>query len=255
MPPISAVIITLNEAENIGRCLASLKGVADEIIVVDAFSEDNTVAICQAAGATVHQRAWEGYAAAKNFGNNNASHDFILSIDADEVLSEELSAGIRAIKDQLPQACAFNRLTCYGGHWVRHCGWYPDTKLRLFNRHRARWTGDFVHEHLQLDPGIAVQHLSGDLLHYSFSGISDHLQRMDRYSTLAAREMFNTGKKSSWIQLTLSPALRFFKIYFLKSGFRDGFTGMVIAVISGIDIFIRYAKLAALQRSEKRTGV
>lgn len=248
MPPISAVIITRNEAVNIGRCLASLDGVVDEIIVLDGQSDDGTPQICREYGARVVDQEWLGFAATKNAGNAMARHDVILSIDADEVLSDDLRESIRSIDAGTVGACSFNRLTRYCGQWVRHSGWYPDVKIRLFDRRVARWEGDFVHETLRVDAGVPHIHLRGDLLHYSFDSISDHLRRLDRYSDLAAREMAGRGRRAGWSKLVLSPLWKILKVYLVKQGFRDGFAGLAIAVLSGVDVFVRYAKLYRLNR-------
>ncbi|HQU71485.1 MAG TPA: glycosyltransferase family 2 protein [Calditrichia bacterium] len=243
MPGISGVIITLNEEKNIARCIRSLEGVCDEIIVLDSGSVDKTSAIAAELGAVVLERPWAGYAATKNFANAQARFDYILSIDADEALSEELRANILAAREALQGAYRFNRLTNYCGHWIRYSGWYPDPKTRLFPKSGARWVGDFVHESLQVDPELPIRHLRGDLWHYSFVSLSDHLRRVDTYSDLAAREMLKAGKPVSLAKLLLSPFLKFFKSFFLKQGFRDGFPGFSIAVISAFDVFIRYAKV------------
>lgn len=249
MDKISAVIITRNEAKNIGRCLASLQDVADEIIVVDAHSDDHTVEICRQHGAQVYLKDWEGYAANKNFGNERATHHHILSLDADEVLSPELARAIVAEKAQLKPLYSFNRLTNYCGQWIRHCGWYPDPKLRLFDRRIARWEGPFVHEYLACSSDLPVCHLPGDLWHYSFRSLSDHLQRVDRYSTLAAQELHNKKAGGLWGKLLTAPPLKFFKCYVLKKGCLDGFYGFCICAISAFDIFIRYAKAISLNKT------
>ncbi len=243
MNKISAVIIAKNNENDIKRCLTSLKDVADEIIVVDAFSQDRTPEISKKLGATVYQIEWHGYSRNKNYGNQKASHDFILSIDSDEALSPELAAAIIAAKPDLGSLYTFNRRTNYCGKWIRHCGWYPDVKLRLFDRRVAQWEGDFVHEQLQFDPKIPVQHLSGDLLHYSFNSISDHIKRLDRYSTLAAQDIVRKNKRVPLWEIVISPLVKFLKTYFLKLGVLDGFYGFCISIISGVDVFIRYAKV------------
>lgn len=251
MDKISAVIITRNEAKNIERCLISLQGVADEIVVVDAHSEDETANICRRHGARVFLKEWGGFAANKNFGNAQAAYDHILSVDADEALSPELAQAILAEKPRLKPLYTFNRLTNYCGRWIRHCGWYPDRKLRLFDRRIARWEGEFVHEYLAYPPDAAVCHLTGDLWHFSFDSLSDHLQRVDRYSTLAAQELHKKEVGGLWGKLITGPPLKFLKSYVFKNGWLDGFYGFCICSISAFDVFIRYAKAISLNKMDK----
>jgi glycosyltransferase involved in cell wall biosynthesis len=236
---LSAVIITLNEARNIGRCLKSLHGVADEIVVLDAGSTDQTQDICEKFGVRFFQREWTSYADAKNYANQLAVHPYILSLDADEALSEELKTSILAIKDRLHGAYRMNRLTNYAGHWVRHGGWYPDAKVRLFPQGKAHWEGDFVHERLVLSPDIGLGSLKGDLLHYSFYSKQEHHERIDHYSKLAAQKQFKAGQKPSWFKQYLRPLGRFVKIYFLKGGWREGKTGWHIATGAVLGGYLR----------------
>lgn len=256
MTPITAVIITRNEAENIARCIESAKKVVDEVIVVDAYSEDDTVEICEMLGARVFQKRWEGYSNNKNFGNARASHDFILSLDADEVLSDELVESISVAKRQLVGVYRFNRLTNYCGKWIYHSGWYPDRKVRLFDRRIAHWEGDFVHEVLAFPEGTPMTHLSGDLLHYSYRSIADHVNRQNRYSELAAQELHDKGYQGSIIKLCFGPLGRFMKSYIVKKGVLDGFYGFVICVMSGFYVFLREAKALHLAKvsENKSTG-
>ena len=247
MDKISAVIIALNEEKRIGRCLDSLVGIVDEVLVVDGHSTDRTVHICRERGARVVQAEWRGYAETKNFGNALASHDAILSIDSDEALSPELGRSIVAIKGEPSSLYEFNRLANYCGRWIRHCGWYPDRKLRLFDRRVARWEGE-VHEKLVHEPSLPVRHLQGDLLHYSFASLSDHLRRADRYSELAATDFLRRRKSGAFPRLLFSPPVKFLKSYFLERGFQDGFAGFCICSISAFDLFLRYVKVIDMQR-------
>ncbi len=251
MNKISAVIITYNEEANIGRCLQSLQGVVDEILVVDAFSADRTVEICREFQAQVVQKSWEGYSRNKNFGNAQARFDYILSIDADEALSPELAHSILAAKSNLRGAYTMSRLTNYCGRWIRHGGWYPDVKLRLFNRQDARWVGDFVHESLEFVRRVPRIHLKGDLLHYSFHSLADHLQRVNTYSDLAAREILHRNPTGILFKMLFSPPAKFIKGYVFQRGFLDGFHGLCIAAISAFDVFIRYAKVHELRQARK----
>ncbi len=245
---ISAVIITRNEEKNIGRCLASLKGIADEIIVVDAESEDKTEKIVNQYAATFVSKSWKGFSAAKNYGNSLATHSYILSLDADEELSDDLRKSILQEKDKLQGAYTVKRLSNYCGKWIYHSGWYPDLKVRLFPKETSRWEGEFVHEKLVLGQGIPTNTLSGNLLHYTIESIEDHINRINRYSSLAAADMLEKGKKVHGYSLWIRPLGRFFKMYVLKSGWRDGYWGYIICRNSAYSIFLRYAKLRELQQ-------
>jgi glycosyltransferase involved in cell wall biosynthesis len=251
MTPISAVIITYNEEKNIGRCLDSLKGVADEVIVVDSFSTDKTEEICVEAGAQMYWNAFEGYAQQKSWAIEKATHNYILSLDADEVLSDCLRDAILQVKkDMKADAYDLKRLTDYCGTWVRHCGWYPDVKTRLFDKRKARWAGPEVHEHLELEKGALKFRLKGNLLHYSFHSIDQHIATVNKFSGLKAEALGRKGKKASVFKMIVKPPLKFFKIYILKAGFLDGFAGFCIAVNSAHGDFLKYAKLKHLNRGD-----
>ena len=250
MKKLSAVIITYNEARNIKRCIASLIDVADEIVVVDSYSTDATPSICKGLGVNFHQREWKGYSKQKNYGNGLAAHDWILAIDADEVLSEELKKSILHEKEYgKGYNYSFNRLTNYCGKWIRHCGWYPDTKIKMFNRTVDDWQG-LVHETLTVD-SKTVKKLKGDLFHYSYHSVSDHVQRMDRYSTLGAEELFAKAKKASLFKVVFNPWLKFHKMYFFQLGFLDGLEGFTISLITAYGTFLKYVKLRYLVRDSK----
>ncbi|MDQ3101238.1 MAG: glycosyltransferase family 2 protein [Bacteroidota bacterium] len=247
MDLISAVIITHNEERNIARCLSSLKEVADDIVVVDAASTDNTAAIVAQHGARVVNREWTDYSDQKNFANGIALHKYILSMDADESLSPALRKEILDRKKQgLKGAFRFPRITNYCGSWVKHGGWYPDAKIRLFPRDAARWEGSHVHEELKLDPGVKIIDINADLLHYSYHSIGDHLQRIDRYSTLHAQKMFAAGRSAGPIKLYFSPLAKFIQGYFFQLGFLDGTAGFNIARISAKAVRSKYKKLKQL---------
>jgi glycosyltransferase involved in cell wall biosynthesis len=250
MIKLSIVIISYNEEKNIERCLQSVQKTADEIVIVDSFSSDHTVEICKKYGAKIFERRWQGYSHTKNFGNQMASHNMILSIDADEALSPELEASILAMKStSLGGIYSFNRKTNYCGHWVHYCGWYPDVKIRIFDRNIAKWEGEYVHEELVFNPSSKVKHLKGDLLHYSFHTLADHLQRVNKYSDLAAQELLDQHKGGMIFKMIFSPLNKFFRYYVLKKGFLDGFYGFCICAISAFDVFIRYAKVNQMRRS------
>lgn len=248
---ISAVIITLNEEHNIDRCLQSLKGVADEIFVLDSFSSDGTENICRRHGATFLQKEWQGYSKTKNFANSQARYDFILSLDADEELSPALRNSIISLKNKQPaDAYYVNRLTNYCGKWIRHCGWYPDRKLRLWNRSKGNWQG-MIHEKVVLNGRPIVDYLAGDLYHYSFPSIGDHIVTANNFSKIAALEEFNDGKRINILfHLILNPFFTFLKKYIVQLGFMDGYYGFVICRISAFANFLKYSKLREMNKNE-----
>ncbi len=248
---ISAVIITLNEEQNIGRCFNSLSGVADEIIVLDSFSTDKTEEICRTKGVKFFQKPWLGFSASKNYANNLATMDFVLSVDADEVLSDELKNSIIGHKrNPLFIAYSFSRLTNYCGQWIHYCGWYPDTKVRLFKRGEAIWTGE-IHEELTFKVATEVKKLKGDLLHYSFPTIASHINTLNSFSEIAAKDAFQKKRGASLIyHILLNPLFTFFKKYIFQKGFLDGYYGFIICAISGFANFTKYVKLNELWRKE-----
>ncbi len=252
MIPISAVIITLNEARNIERCIVSLQEVADEIVVVDSFSTDSTAEICKQYGVNFVQSEWKGYAATKNEANALAHHQWILSIDADEALSETLKQSIILWKQSAkPVWAKFNRLTNYCGTWVRHCGWYPDVKLRLFDRQHARWQGT-IHETLEADSKVEKVKLEGDLLHYSFYTQDAHRQQVEKYSALAAQEDAKKYRALLPAAEYFAAISKFVELYFFKLGFLDGHTGFTICKISAWGAYLRKRKVRELLLSEGR---
>ncbi len=251
MSKISAVVITLNEERNIGRCLESLMPVVDEVVVVDSFSTDRTQALCEQYGTRFITHEWEGYVATKNYANTLASNDFILSIDADEALSPELAASIKTLKDGPLEGKAFsmNRLMNYCGRWIRHGGWYPDTKVRLFDRRSARWTGHKVHETLSLPEGTSVVHLEGDLLHYSFYTPEEHRRQAEKFAALAAEEMKEQGKRPGLGTACLHTGWKFFRDFVFKAGFLDGRTGFEISKTNAYGVWYKYNKVRKANRN------
>ena len=241
---ISATIVTLNEERNIARAMESLRCV-DEILVVDSGSTDRTRAIAARLGARVVEEPWRGYAAQKNFASEQASYPWILSLDADEMLSEELEADILALRQQGPRCDAYSmpRLAQYLGRWILHSGWYPDRKIRLFHRDRARWTGEYVHESVRLrEAGATEGKLEGKLLHFTCDSLSAHLQTLDRYTTLAAAQLKANHTPVPLRRLLLDPAWTFFRTYFIRRGFLDGPQGLAIAWMAALYTFLKYAK-------------
>lgn len=249
---ISATIITLNEERNIGRCIKSLKPVVDEIIVLDAFSNDRTEEICNELNVVFEQREWEGYSASKNYLNSKASYEYILSIDADEALDERLQGAILAIKtEENPGVYSVNRMTNYCGKWIKNSGWYPDVKVRLFPKEGSVWQGAHVHEELEFPANLHVEQLEGHLEHYSYYSYKDHRQRADKYSALTALKMYERGKRASVFKPYLSAIGRFIAMYFLKKGFLDGKMGFKIAQISAQSNVFKYKEMRRLQREAK----
>jgi glycosyltransferase involved in cell wall biosynthesis len=238
---ISATIITCNEERNLPRAIESLR-CCDEIIIIDSGSTDRTVEIAQKFGARVLEANWRGYAGQKNYASDQATYDWILSIDADEALSEDLEAEIWQLKKNGADCDAFTvpRLAQYLGRWILYSGWYPDRKIRLFNRTRARWVGDYVHESVVSDGRIGQ--LQGNLLHYTCGSLSEHLKTMDRYTTLAAEELAARKKNIRFSRLLFDPPWTCFKTYILQRGFLDGLEGLAIAHMAALYTFLKYAK-------------
>ncbi|MCB2376220.1 glycosyltransferase family 2 protein [Hymenobacter sp. BT635] len=247
MPSIllSVVIITFNEEANIGRCLAAVGDIADEVLVVDSFSTDQTVAICRQHGARVVQHAFAGYVEQKNYATAQARHDYVLQLDADEVLTNELRASIRAVKSSWQHAgYMLARLTNYCGTWVRHGGWYPDRKLRLYDRRLGQWEGLLLHERFEVAAGQSVGALAGDALHYSYHSVEQHVSQLNRFTSISAAELTLRGKyRVTLFHLLLKPVWKFVHGYFFRLGFLDGFAGLCIATISAWGVFLKFAKL------------
>ena len=240
---ITATVITFNEEANIARALESLAW-ADEILVVDSESRDRTVEIARRFTERVIVREWPGYSAQKNFAAAEASHDWVFSLDADEQVSDELRREIEALRQTSePSVAAYEmpRRAFYLGRWIRHSGWYPDWKLRLYDRRRARWVGDYVHEGIEVDGPVA--RLRGDLLHFTVESASEHHQRIDRYTTLAADGAHAQGKRASLATVIASPLLTFLRSYLFKLGFLDGAQGYAIARFAAHYAFLKNLKL------------
>lgn len=248
MSKISAVIITYNESANIARCIKSLKNVVDEIVVSDSNSEDDTKIIAEQLGAKVFVRGFEGYGATKNFANNQANNNWILSIDADEELDKILADHILNIKPNLNETTVYEcqRLNNYCGTWIKHGGWYPDKKVRLFNKQHVKWNLAEVHETLEIPEHFNKHLLYGKLLHYSYTSVNGHLSKIEKYSTRGAEEALKKGKKSTWFKLYLSPAFRFIRDYIFKLGFLDGKYGFIIAKLTAKEVYLKYRKLKQL---------
>jgi glycosyltransferase involved in cell wall biosynthesis len=247
---ISAVIITLNEEDRLPAALASLQGVADEIIVVDSYSTDRTLEIARQARAIVYQNRFADYGSQKNFAMSKAGYEWVLNLDADERLSPELSAEIVAMKTngwpEAPAGFAIKRKTYYLGRWISHSGWYPDKKIRLFKKTKAEWLGR-VHERLAVK-GSIVQ-LQGPIIHYTYRHIHDHIDRLNRYSSIQAENLLKKYKHTLLLRLLILPPATFFRHYVWRLGFLDGFAGLVIATISSWGTAMKYFKALAIKRS------
>jgi len=249
MTSISAVVITKNEARNVERCLRSLAGIADEIVVVDDHSTDGTAELCERLGARVVRQDWLGFGPQKNFANGLARHDWILSLDADEELDDELRRSIEAARARgLAGAYQLSRLNSYYGRFIRHGLEYPDRKVRLFPRRAARWNDSLVHEGLVLDPALSVGRLDGHLLHYTYATVAEHVARANRYTDLAAEDALRRGSRPSVARMLGSPVAVFVKSYFLKRGFLDGLHGLVLSVLHAHGAFLKHVKLWDLHR-------
>jgi glycosyltransferase involved in cell wall biosynthesis len=238
---ITATIITLNEERNIARAIESLR-CCDEILVVDSGSTDRTMELAQNLGARLIEGPWRGYSSQKNWAAEQAAHDWILSIDADEALSEALEGEIWSLKKKGPRHDAYTmpRLAQYLGRWILHSGWYPDRKIRLYDRRKSKWVGDFVHETLQVNGRLG--HLESNLLHFTCDSLSEHLRTMDRYTTLAAEELVAQKRRIGLSHLIFDPAWTFCRTYVFRAGFLDGVEGLTIAYMAALYTFLKYAK-------------
>ncbi|HLI29741.1 MAG TPA: glycosyltransferase family 2 protein [Terriglobia bacterium] len=251
MPPISATIITLNEAESIARTIRSLQS-ADEIVVVDSGSTDATREIAASLGARVIGHHWEGFTAQKNFAARQASHDWILSLDADEELDPKAQQSVERWKSAEP-ACAgyrFARRARYLGRWIRHSGWYPDAKVRLYDRRRGGFEGDYVHESVLVNG--RVETLPGEILHYTCDSLEDHRRRIEFYTGLAAEQMLARGERAGWLRRKIAPAWAFVRSYFFRLGLLDGIPGFWIAWMASCYVARKYAKAAAALAVSRR---
>jgi glycosyltransferase involved in cell wall biosynthesis len=238
---ITATIITLNEERNIARAIETLR-CSDEILVVDSGSVDRTVELAEKLGARVIEAGWRGFAGQKNWAAEQATHDWILSLDADEALSEALEAEILNLKKSTPEQDGYTmpRMARYLGRWILHSGWYPDRKVRLYDRRKTMWVGDFVHESVQAPSRLG--HLQSNLLHFTCESISEHVKTLDRYTTLAAQEIAARKLKVPLSRLIFDPAWTFVKTYFLQRGFLDGPEGLTIAQMAAFYTYLKYAK-------------
>jgi len=250
MPRISGCIISFNEEAKIEDCLKSLVPVVDEIIVVDSQSTDATVEIARRYTDKVYDQKFLGHIEQKNLAVSKASHDWILSLDCDERLDADLTAAILGIRDRLDEHGAYRmaRKTFYVYRWLNHC-WYPDRKVRLFNRQLAEWGGTNPHDVIIIDEKV-VHDLPGDIQHYSFDSISAHVQTLDKFTEIAAHEIIRKGKRVNLLSPFTHSVWAFIRIYFLRGGFRDGFAGFVACYLSMVYAFVKYTKVIFYRRKQ-----
>lgn len=246
--PISACIISMNEADRIGDCLASLD-FCDEVVVIDSHSTDETRALAAAAGAQVIERDWSGFTAQKQFAVESATHDWVLCIDADERVEPALAEEIKALAAQdFPGAAAWNmpRLTMWQGMWIRGGTWYPDRQLRLFDRRRGSWQGGVVHEKAVING--EVKQLGGHLLHHSYRDLDDHLGTISKYTDLGAQKLQAKGRRATYSDLWLRPAVRFFRFFIIGRGFMMGWRGLSLSMLAAHYVHLKYLRLMISQR-------
>lgn len=251
MPKVSVTIITMNEAADIGDALKSVAW-ADELIVVDSMSTDDTVAIARRHTDHVVVREWPGYAEQKNYAATLAANDWILSLDADERVTPELAADIRRTLANAPAHGGYRmpRVTFHLGRWIRTTDWYPDYQLRLYDRRAALWTGRYVHESVTV-ARATVGRLPGELQHFAYRDIADHLETINRYTSYSARQMQEAGRHAGLLRLAGHPPLAFVRNYLLKGGIRDGVPGFIISAMNAYYVFLKFAKLSELQRHRR----
>ena len=252
MPRVTVTIITLDEAAHIADAIESAAW-ADEVIVVDSGSADDTLAIARARGARTETRSWTGYVDQKNFAAGLASNDWIFSLDADERIPAALASEIRSVLSSEPPHGGYRvpRVTHHLGQWIRTTDFYPDYQTRLYDRRRAKWHGRHVHESVRVE-GPSGQ-LTKELEHYSYRNLSDHLDRINAYSTLAARQMYESGRRANALHLLFHPPAAFLRNYILRRGFLDGTVGLTLSIVNAYSVFLKFAKLWELQRCSRST--
>jgi glycosyltransferase involved in cell wall biosynthesis len=250
MPPISAVLITYNEEIELPRALASLAGVADELVVVDSGSTDRTCEIAREAGARVLQRPFDQYDQQKNFAASQAAHNWVLALDADEALSPELRASLASWKQREPAEIAYQVATRsnYLGGWIRHSGWYPEYRIRFYRRDRARWVGA-LHESVRADGSVGK--LDGDLLHYTMASVAEHYAKMEVYTNRAAEDLYARGRRRWRSAMWVAAPWTLLQRFLLQLGFLDGYRGAIIAWTSARYVWMKYRKLGMLVRGGK----
>ncbi|ELR73485.1 lipopolysaccharide biosynthesis glycosyltransferase [Fulvivirga imtechensis AK7] len=251
MVKISGVVITYNEERNIEACISSMQDVVDEIIVVDSYSTDKTPEICVRQGVKFVQHPFEGHIEQKNFAMQQASYDHILSLDADERLSDQMKQSVLSAKNNWQaDGYVFNRLNNYCGAWLRH-SWYPDKKLRLWDRRKGMWGGTNPHDKVIVKGEVTK--LKGDILHYAYHNLEEHYEQVKKFAVIAAHAKFNKGKKVYFIiHVLINPWYKFFRKYVLRLGFLDGYYGFIFSGLTAYLNFMKYLRLWELNRNEKR---
>jgi glycosyltransferase involved in cell wall biosynthesis len=245
---LSVVIIAFNEEENIGRCIDSVQGIADEVLVVDSFSTDKTVEIAKAKSARVIQHKFEGHIQQKNWAKEQAAFDFVLSIDADEELSSELKQSILSLnKNFAVDGYTVNRLNFYCGKPVKTCGWYPDTKLRLWNRTKGEWKGINPHDKFELTVENSIQHLQGDLLHHTYPNRESFLQQRVKFADISAQHLKDENALYLFWKMIFSAPFKFIRNYIFKLGFTEGTTGLFICYHQSREVFQKYFRALKLK--------
>lgn len=251
MIKLSVVIITYNEEKNIAKCLDQAQKVADEVVVVDSFSKDKTKDICLKYPVKFIENPFEGHIQQKNFAAHQASFNHILSIDADEVLSPELIDSILRVKANFTaDGYYFYRITNYCGKFIKHCGWYPDKQLRLFNKTKGSWGGQNPHDKYLMNPNARIEFIKGNLWHYSFHSIEQHVQTIDKFSSISAQQKFIKGKKPSYWRILFKPLFKFILLYVFKLGFLDGYYGFIICKNSAFSTYLKEVKLNELTKQK-----
>ncbi|MCZ2102298.1 MAG: glycosyltransferase family 2 protein [Chitinophagales bacterium] len=249
MQNLSIAIITYNEERNLERCLESIQDIASEIVVVDSGSTDKTIEIAQRYHATVYHQSFLGHIEQKNLAMAKTTHPWVLSLDADEALDDQLKANIIKVLEAPDfQGYSMNRLNNYCGQWIRHGAWYPDKKLRLWNKSLGAWSGINPHDKVEMQPGTNIQHLKGNILHYSYMSIEEHQIRSKKYADIAAKAYQQRGKRAYFLQLLYKPPFKFLRDYIFKLGILDGYYGLVIALINSKEVYLKYLNLLRIQR-------
>lgn len=250
---LSVTVITRNEERNIARCLDSVKEIADEIVVVDSFSTDRTKEIALSKGAKIFERRWEGYGKAKNYAAEQATHKFVLSIDADEEISGELKNSILRVKENgMKGVYEFNRLTNYCGKWIWHCGWYPDKKIRIYPKDKVEWSRDIIHEEIVLKDQAAKFFLKGNLHHYSYVTLEEHWAKARKYAEMGALRDLHRKNNFLTLRSFLGAFAKFFKMYFMQLGLLDGTAGFTICAISAYASYLKYSHKRKLLKANGR---
>lgn len=248
---LSVVIITFNEERNIARCIDSVREIADDIVVIDSFSTDRTKEICLKKEVRFIEHAFEGHIQQKTWAISQAKYAHVFSLDADEAPDEVLNQSILAIKENfVADGYTVNRLTNYCGTWIRHCGWYPDRKLRLWISSKGKWTGLNPHDRYEMEKGSSISYLAGDLLHYSYYDRIDHINQIKKFTDILANSMFDVGRRTNWIGIIAATIFKFIRDYFLKLGILDARAGFTISWLSAGATYKKYRKLLALQRKK-----